>query len=493
MFNKVLIANRGEIAVRVVRACCDMGIRTVAVYEPDDMGALHVRLADEAHPLPRQGDYRNPDAMLTIARQAGVDAIHPGYGIISEHPGFVRACEEIGITVIGPGSATLEQVRNKIDTLEKVRAAGIPTTRPSSRAFSPSESEAMFAEAEAIGFPLVVKAHAGGHGRGTHLVYNREMLLNVVQRSSGAAQAFYGDAHVYLEAAMPASRYIEVPVLGDTHGTIVHLGERDGSIQRNTRKVIGESPAPGLSQEQREEIWASALKVAHLFNIHGVATIEFVVDQAGQHYFTEIKPRIQVEHLATEMVTRIDTVREQLRIAAGEALGYTQEQVRLSGVAIFCRINAEDPWHGYMPSPGHINSFRIPGGPNVRVDTYAYAGTDVPVHYDSLLAKLAVWGATRSECLNRVHRALQEFQIEGVRTNLGLLRLIVNDPEFVAGTYTTDSSQHHLTEAPVTDDNLGDLAAIAALAFLALNREASPVTPSAFTSGWYHDSRRLGS
>jgi acetyl-CoA carboxylase, biotin carboxylase subunit len=491
MFKKVLIANRGEIAVRIVRACRDMGIAAVAVYEPDDMGALHVRLADEAHPLAAQGDYRSPDAMLAVARRAGVDAVHPGYGLISEHPGFVHACEEAGIVVIGPGSVILEQVRNKIGTLDRVRAAGIPTTRPSSRAFAPGESQAMLAEAEQIGFPLVVKAHAGGHGRGTHLVYDREMLLSVVRRSSGAAQAFYGDAHVYLEGATPGSHYIEVPVLGDNYGTIVHLGERDGSIQHNTRKVIGESPAPGISQAQREAIWQTALQVAQLFKLRGVATVEFVVDQTGQHYFTEIKPRIQVEHLATEMVTRIDTVREQLRIAAGEPLGYTQEQVRLNGVAIFCRINAEDPWHGYLPSPGHITDFRIPGGPNVRVDTYAYAGADVPVHYDSLLAKLAVWGATRAECLNRIHRALQEFQIDGVRTNLGLLRLIVNDEEFVSGTYTTDSSQHHRMDAPRADDNVSDIAAVAALAFLARARSANPVTPPVFTSGWYHDSRRL--
>ncbi|MBX0330872.1 ATP-grasp domain-containing protein [Oscillochloris sp. ZM17-4] len=491
MFKKILVANRGEIAVRIVRACRDMGIAAVAVYEPDDMGALHVRLADEAHALPAQGDYRSPEAMLAVALRVGVDAVHPGYGIISEHPGFVRACEEAGVAVIGPGSAVLEQVRNKIDTLERVRAAGIPTTRPSSRSFAPDEGEAMLAEATRIGFPLVVKAHAGGHGRGTHVVYDSDTLLAVVKRSSGAAQAFYGDAHIYLEAAMPASRYIEVPVLGDCHGTIVHLGERDGSIQRNTRKVIGESPAPGIDQAQREAIWQTAIQVARLFGICGAATVEFVVDSAGQHHFTEIKPRIQVEHLATEMVTRIDTVREQLRIAAGEPLGYSQEQVRLSGVSIFCRINAEDPWHGYMPSPGQITCFRIPGGPNVRVDTYAYSGSEVPVHYDSLMAKLVVWGTSREECLHRVHRALQEFQINGVQTNLGLLRLIVNDEEFVSGSYTTDSSQRHLIDTPPSDDNLSDIAAVAALAFLARARSASPATPPAFTSGWYRESRRI--
>ncbi|MEI7771498.1 MAG: biotin carboxylase N-terminal domain-containing protein [Chloroflexales bacterium] len=493
MFKKVLVANRGEIAVRIVRACRDLGIGAVVVYEPDDIGALHVRLADEAYALSGPGSYRNPDEMLSAARHTGVDAVHPGYGLISEHPGFVRACEDAGIVVIGPGSAVLEQVRNKIAAVARARAAGVVTTYPSSRAFAPDEGEAMLAEADSIGYPLVVKAHAGGHGRGTHIVHDRESLLPTVIRSSGAAQAFYGDAHVYLEAAMSASHYIEVPVLGDSHGTIIHLGERDGSIQRNTRKVIGESPAPGISHDQREAIWKTALQIAHLFEICGAATIEFVVDSAGQHYFTEIKPRIQVEHLATEMITRIDLVREQLRIAAGEPLGYTQEQVRLSGVAMFCRINAEDPWHGYLPSPGHISSFRIPGGPNVRVDTYAYSGATVPIHYDSLLAKLGVWGATREECLNRVQRALQEFQISGVRTNLSLLRLIVSDTEFVTGTYTTESSQQPLMDAPPPDDKLGDIAAVVALAFLSRLQSASPTTPPAFTSGWYRDSRKLPS
>ncbi len=493
MFKKVLVANRGEIAVRIVRACRDLGIAAVAVYEPDDTGALHVRLADEALALSGTGSYRDPDEMLAVARRAGVDAVHPGYGMISEHPGFVRSCEEAGIVVIGPGSAILEQVRNKIGAVAQVRAAGIATTYPSSRAFAPDEGSAMLAEADAIGFPLVVKAHAGGHGRGTHVVHDRDSLLSVVLRSSGAAQAFYGDAHIYLEAAMSASRYIEVPVLGDNHGTLIHLGERDGSIQRNTRKVIGESPAPGITQAQREAIWQTALHIARLFGIRGAATVEFVVDDAGQHYFTEIKPRIQVEHLATEMITRIDLVREQLRIAAGEHLGYTQDQVRLSGVAMFCRINAEDPWHGYLPSPGRITGFRAPGGPNVRVDTYGYAGADVPVHYDSLMAKLGVWGATREECLNRVQRALQEFQISGVRTNLSLLRLIVNDEEFVSGTYTTESSQRPLMDAPTPDDNLGDLAAVMALAFLSRVQSASPSTPPAFTSGWYRDSRKIPS
>jgi acetyl/propionyl-CoA carboxylase alpha subunit len=312
-----------------------------------------------------------------------------------------------------------------------------------------------------------------------------------VRRSSSAAQVVYGDNRVYLEQAILPSRYLEVPILSDHQGNYIHMGDRDGSIQRNTRKVVEEAPAPGLSQEQREAIWRTALQVARLFGVRGVSTVEFVLDSDGNYLFTEVKPRVQVEHMATEMLTRIDVVREQIYIAAGLPLSYAQEQVRLSGHAMFCRVNAEDPWHDYLPSPGHITGFRLPGGPNVRVDTYVYAGAEVPVRYDSLLAKLVVWGATREECLNRFHRTLQEFQVNGVKTNLGLLRLIVSDAEFVAGTYTTEFSRRPLLDVPPPSENLRDLAAVAALAFIDRAQAAHPVTPGAFTSGWHRDSRRL--
>jgi acetyl-CoA carboxylase biotin carboxylase subunit len=490
MFKRVLVANRGEIAVRIVRACRDLGIEAVAVYEPGDMGALHVRLADEAHPLRGQNAYRDPEEMLAVARRIGVDAVHPGYGIISEHVGFVRACEEAGIVVIGPGSDVLAQTLDKLGTIKRVADAGMPTTRTSTRAFSPDEEKAVLAEAETLGYPLIIKASAGGRGRGTQLVRNADQLIETIQRSTAAAQAVYGDNKIYLEAAVLPSRYIEVPILSDGQGTFIHLGDRDGSIQRNTRKIVAESPAPGISPEQRERILATALKIARLFKIRGMSTVEFVVDGDGQYAFAEIKPRVQVEHLGTEMLTRIDTVREQFRIAAGQSLGYTQDDVQSRGVAILCRVNAEDPWHGYMPSPGHITRLRMPGGPDVRVDTYAYSGAEVPVRYDSLLAKLAVWGATREEALQRIERALQEFQISGVKTNLGLLRKLVSDEEFHAGTYTTEFSQRHLTDAP-PDDNPRDLAAVAALAYLSRMRAARPSTPTSFTSGWHRDSRRL--
>ncbi|NTU85027.1 MAG: ATP-grasp domain-containing protein, partial [Chloroflexales bacterium] len=458
---------------------------------PGDMGALHVRLADEAFPLSSTNSYRNPDEMVAVAKHTGVDAVHPGYGQISEHVGFARACEEAGIVVVGPGSAVLEQVLDKVGTIEKVRAAGIPTTRPSTRSFGPEESEALIAEAAVIGYPLLVKACSGGRGRGTQLVSEPAQLLDTVRRSSSSAQVVYGDNRVYLESAILPSRYVEVSVLGDQQGNYIHLGDRDGSIQRNTRKVVEEAPAPGLSQELREAIWQTALRVVRMFGVRGVSTVEFVLDRDGNFLFTEVKPRVQVEHMATEMLTRIDVVREQLYIAAGLPLSYTQDQVRLSGHAMFCRVNAEDPWHDYLPSPGHITGFRIPGGPNVRVDTYVYAGAEVPVRYDSLLSKLVVWGATREECLNRFHRALQEFQVNGVKTNLGLLRLMVSDAEFIEGTYTTEFSRRHMLDAPPPAENLRDLAAVVALAFLGRAQAARPATPVAFTSGWHRDSRRL--
>jgi acetyl-CoA carboxylase, biotin carboxylase subunit len=491
MFKKVLIANRGEIAVRIVRACRDLNIGTVAVYEPGDMGALHVRLADEAYMLGSPYGYRDPDEMIAVARRSGVDAVHPGYGLISEDLGFARACEEAGIAHVGPGSDALAQVRDKVGAIARVRAAGLPTTRPSSRLFTPEEDVELLAAAESVGYPLVVKSCAGGRGRGTTVARSSDELLEVARQSSAQAQAAYRDGRIYLEAAVLPSRYIEVPMLGDHQDNLVYLGDRDGSIQRNTRKVVAEAPAPSLNDAQREAIRASAMSIARLFALRGACTIEFVVDADGDHFFTEIKPRIQVEHLATEMITRIDVVREQLRIAAGEPLGFTQEQVRLSGHAIFCRINAEDPWNGYLPSPGRISVFRAPGGPNVRVDTYAYAGAEVPVRYDSLLAKLAVWGATRDESLRRLQRALQEIHIGGVQTNLGLLRLIVAHEEFVGGAYTTEFSHLRLMDAVPPPAELRDLAAVAALAFINRARNARPTVPEAYTSGWHRDSRRV--
>ncbi len=492
MFKKILIANRGEIAVRIVRTCRDLGITAVAVYEPGDEGVLHVRLADEAYAVEPPYSYRDPEPMVAIARQAGADAVHPGYGFLSEQVGFTRDCEEAGITVIGPGSACLERTANKIAALEQVRQAGIATTVASTRAFTVDEGDALHAEARHLGYPVIVKAWAGGRGRGTRVVREPERLLEVVRNSAVAAQAVYGDPRVYLETAILPARYIEVLVLADNHGNVVHLGERDCSIQRNKRKVIAEIPAPGLTPAQRVAVRDAAVEVARLFGCRGACAVEFLVDTAGRYYFTELKPRLQVEHPVNEMVTGIDAVREQIRLAADQPLGYSQDDVRINGVSFLCRINAEDPWRDYLPSPGRISAFRAPGGPNVRVDTYAYGGAEVPVHYEPMFAKLSVWGANREEALGRLRRALTEFAISGIDTNLGMLRQIVAEPEFFAGSYDTDFSRRHLVAAaPPIGENLRDLAAVAALAFLARAQAAQPSSPPGFNTGWHRDSRRL--
>ncbi len=492
MFKKVLIANRGEPAVRVVRACRDLGIPAVALYEPEDRGALYVHLADEAYLVEPPASYRDPDLVIALARQSGADAVHPGYGYLAEHLEFTRTCEGEGIVVIGPGSACLELTTNKIAALERVRQAGFSTVTTSSRAFTPDEADALHAEAERLGYPVIVKPWSGGRGRGTQLVREPARLLEVVREAAAAAQAVFGNPRVYLEVAVLPSRYIEVPLLADNYGALVHMGERDSTIQRNKRKVIAEAPAPGLTPAQRATVRGAAVEIARLFGCRGACTVEFVVDADGQYYFTEVKPRLQVEHPATEMVTRIDAVREQIRLAAGQPLGFSQDDVRIAGAAFLCRINAEDPWRDYLPSPGRIGMLRVPGGPNVRVDTYAFSGAEVSVRYESLFAKLAVWGANREEALHRLRRALAEFAVTGINTNISMLRQMVSDPDFIAGAYDSSFSHRRLEPAARPDsESLRDLAAVAALAFLARVQAARPITPPDFTTGWHRDSRRL--
>jgi acetyl-CoA carboxylase biotin carboxylase subunit len=492
MFNKVLVANRGEIAVRIVRACRDLGIKPVAVYDPEDRSALHVRLAAEAYPLTTAHGYHNAEAMLAIAEQAGVDAVHPGYGTLAEHVGFVRACEERGIVFVGPTAAALEQIQDKVGTIERVRAAGILTARPSSRTYGTDEFEAMQSEIESIGYPVIIKSAVGGRGRSTYVAGRPAELQRIVQRAQQAALAVHGDARLYFEAAILPSRHVEVSLIGDHHGNLVHLGERDVSIQRNHQRIVAEAPSPSLTQAQRDQIWEQALSIGRLLNCRSACNVEFVIDADGQPFFTEIKPRLQVEHSVTEMHARIDVVREQLEVAAGHHLGYRQEDLRLNGVAIQCRINAEDPWNNYLPSPGRLDGFRTPGGPGVRVDTYAYAGCEVPVHHESLLAKLLVWGDDREECLSRLRRALHDFDVRGVQTNLTLLQQITEESPFQEGTYTTDFGRR---KRSVVTGNAGahlrDLVAVVAVAYMNQRQARRPSTPQSFQTGWYRDSRNL--
>ncbi|MGQ9550190.1 MAG: acetyl-CoA carboxylase biotin carboxylase subunit [Roseiflexus sp.] len=491
MFRTLLVANRGEIAVRIIRTCRDMGIRTVALYDDTDLSSLHVRLADACVRLSSGAVYHDAAALVQIARDCGADAIHPGYGFLAEHDTFARACEEAGIAFVGPSSTALARVRDKIAALETVRTAGFAVPRHSPQAYRASEWEALRAAAERLGYPLVLKSYSGGRSHDTRLVREPKQLESVAQHAHSAALTEFGDDRLYLEEAFLPARYLEVQIVGDHHGNLVHLGERDGSIQHNYRKVIEESPAPYLTDAQREDLWRQALAIGRLLGCSSICTIEFVLDAHGHFYFTEVKARIQVEHPITEMRTGIDLVRTQIRTAAGEPLGFSQDNVVLRGCAIQARVNAEDPWNHYLPSPGRLRRFRFPGGPGVRIDTYAYGGCDVPVRYDPLLAKVIAWDDTRTGALQRLRRAVADFAISGVQTNLSLIQRILDTPEFTAGTYDSEFNRRSLPDTGTSDEQLRDLAIAAALAYLRRKNDLFGALPNRATSGWHRDSRRL--
>lgn len=493
MFKKILIANRGEIAVRVIRACRDLGIETVALYEGSDISSLHVRLASEAVRLTSSLGYMDSEQVLKIALESGAEAIHPGYGFLAEEHEFVRACEAAGIVFIGPPSDVVAATRDSIGALDRVRAAGFPTPRYLPQSYGPADIDAARAQAETLGYPIIIKAARGGRGRGTRFVTEANKLEHAIRQAQAEAKAVYGDDRVYLEQAIVPARQIEVQILGDHAGNLIHLGDRDGSIQRHSQKLIAEAPVFGLTPEQHAQLWQMGLDIARLFQFRSAGSVEFVVDQAGRFYFTEVKARIQLEHPVAEKVTQVDIVREQIRIAAGETLSLRQDQVQIHGCAMQCRINAEDPWNHFMPSPGRLDRFRIPGGPNVRVDTYAYAGCDIPVGYDPILAKLIVWGETRAECIERMQRALQEFTIRGVRTTLPLYQRVLQDPEFIAGGCTTDFLEHPLYQPELNEVELRDMAIAVAVAYATRNLVVRPVTPERLQSGWHRGSRRLPS
>ncbi len=491
MFNKVLIANRGEIAVRIVRACRDMGIGAVALYDSSDRASLHVRLADQCVQLRSALGYMDQQEILRIAREVGAEAIHPGYGFLAEAPEFIDACEQAGIAFVGPPSATVAMLKDKLATLDRAAAVGFRVPRHSPVAFDDGDLGRIHAEADRVGYPLVVKSYLGGRGRGTRLVRSPEHLDEAVRRAQAESQAVFGDRQLYLEHAVLPSRYVEVSLLCDARGGMVHLGEHDASIQRNNHKIVEESPAPYLDAGQRTQLWQSALTLARLFGCRSACTVEFLMDADGQFSFTEIKPRIQVEHPLSELVTGIDVVREQIRIAAGDTLGIKQSDTHPRGWAMQCRINAEDPWNHSLPSPGRLRLFRLPGGPGVRVDTYAYGGCDVPVRYDPLLAKLVVWDEDRASCLRRARRALEDFVVSGVQTNQPLIQRILEDPDFVEGAYTTEFCRRPLLAPRASERDLRDLAVAAALAYASRNLAFHPTTSERVTSGWHRESRRL--
>ena len=438
MYRRILIANRGEIAVRVIRACRELGIATVAGYSEADEDALHVRMADEAvaiGPPPATQSYLNVAKIIEVAAHAGVDAIHPGYGFLSENPYFAAMCKSWGIDFIGPEADSIERMGVKTAARARMQEAGVPVV-PGTPGTVSGEQEALKAAAE-IGYPVLVKAAAGGGGRGIRTARNEEELLQAVTGAGREAGSSFGNEDLYLEKLLVDPRHVELQVLADRHGHVVHVLERDSSIQRRRQKILEEAPSPALDPATRERMGAAAVAAASAVDYVGAGTIEFLLDRDGRFYFIEMNTRIQVEHPTTEMITGIDLVREQILVCGGEPMSFRQEDVHPRGWAIECRINAEDPDNRFLPSPGLITVWEPPCGPWVRIDEGVRAGQRVQPFYDSLLAKLICWGADRPQAVARMRRALDEFVVEGVKTTLPLHRRILADAEFQAGDYHT--------------------------------------------------------
>jgi acetyl-CoA carboxylase biotin carboxylase subunit len=434
MFEKVLIANRGEIALRIHRACRDMGIRTVAVHSTADANAMHVRLADESvciGPPPARDSYLNAAAILSAATITDAEAIHPGLGFLAENADFAAAVEEHGFTFIGPSAEHIRLMGNKVAAKETASRLGIPTVPGSAGAVR--DLAAAEAAARAIGYPVLIKASAGGGGRGMKVARDQGELARMLPLAQNEAAAFFGSGDVYLERHLERPRHIEIQILGDGQGGIVHLGERDCSLQRSHQKMLEESPSPALNAAERDRLGALAVAALSELGYKSLGTLEFLY-QDGEFFFIEMNTRLQVEHPITEMVSGIDLVREQLRIASGAPLGYRQNDIKLRGHAIECRINAENP-RTFAPSPGRVTDYHAPGGLGVRVDSALYHGYEVPPYYDSLIAKLVIYGNTRNECLMRLRRALDEYVIDGIETTIPLQQRLVADAEFINGDY----------------------------------------------------------
>ncbi len=434
MFEKLLIANRGEIALRIHRACREMGIRTVAVHSTADSDAMHVRLADESvciGPPPSKDSYLNIPAIISAATIAGADAIHPGIGFLAENAKFAAMVEEHGIAFIGPAPEHLAMMGDKVRAMVAAAELGLPVV-PGSEGAVVDDLEAV-AAAERIGYPVLIKAAAGGGGKGMKLAGSRSEMPEALSLARHEARTHFGSDAVYIEKYLSHPRHIEIQVLADSHGNVVHLGERDCSLQRRHQKVLEEAPSPALNAAQRETIGAKVVGAMRKLGYRSVGTVEFLY-QDGEFYFIEMNTRLQVEHPVTEMITDIDIVREQIRVATGAPLGFSQSDIAFTGHAIECRINAEDP-ETFIPSPGLVTDFHAPGGLGVRVDSALYAGYRVPPHYDSLIAKLVVHGKSRNECLLRLRRALEEIFVGGIKSNIELHRRLIGRPDFIDGDY----------------------------------------------------------
>ncbi len=447
MFSRILIANRGEIAVRIIRACRELGISPVAVYSTADENCVHVSLADDAiciGPGPSKDSYLNIPAIISAAEVADVDAIHPGYGFLAENARFAEVCRSCNITFIGPSPENISMMGDKVRARELMKKAGLPVIPGSDgKVNSPEEAVEI---ARRIGYPVMIKASAGGGGKGMRVCHNDMSLRNEFITAQREAEAAFGDGGLYIEKFITNPRHIEVQILADKYGNVVHLWERDCTIQRKHQKLVEEAPSPVLSQRQREKLGELAVKGAKAVGYTNVGTMEFLMDEEGNFYFIEMNTRIQVEHPVTEMITGIDLVKEQIRMAAGERLGYRQRDIRIHGHAIECRINAEDWENDFRPSPGRIEYLYIPGGRGIRVDTHIYGGYEIPPFYDSLLAKVISYGKTRDEAITIMARALGEFVIYPTKTLIPLHEMIMADPAFALGRYSTNYIDERLME-----------------------------------------------
>lgn len=438
MFQKVLIANRGEIAVRIIRACRELGIRTVAVYSEADREALHVKLADEAYcigPKASKESYLNIANIMSVATKVGADAIHPGYGFLAENADFAEICTACNITFIGPDPEAIVKMGDKSTAKDTMKTAGVPTV-PGTEGLIEDVADAVVTANE-IGYPVMVKATAGGGGRGMRVAVDDEDLEKAIRQAQSEAKTAFGNPGVYLEKFVEGPRHVEIQIMADKHGNAVYLGERDCSIQRRHQKLIEEAPSPALSEELRQQMGEAAVAAAKAVSYHGAGTVEFLLDKHGKFYFMEMNTRIQVEHPVTELVTGFDLIKEQLTVAAGQPLSFTQEDIQMDGWAIECRINAENPAKNFMPSPGRITEYLAPGGFGVRVDSAAYAGYSIPPYYDSMIAKLIVWGKDRNEAIDRMKRALSEFVVEGITTTIPFHLKVLDHEVFVSGNFDT--------------------------------------------------------
>lgn len=442
MFTKVLVANRGEIAVRIIRACQEMDIKTVAIYSEADRTSAHVELADEAiciGPAQATKSYLNVPNIISAAKLAGADAIHPGYGFLAENSSFAEMCIASNLAFIGPSPLAIDIMGAKAKARETMIKAGVPVV-PGSAGIISTESEALTVAAE-IGYPVMIKASAGGGGRGMRVAHDENSLRQAFQMAQREAEAAFGDATVYLEKCIEEPRHIEIQVIADKYGNTIYLGERDCSLQRRHQKILEEAPSPAVNDNLRTLMGEVAVRAAKAVDYEGVGTIEFLLDKHGNFYFMEMNTRIQVEHPVTEMITGIDLVKEQIRIAAGERLEYNQQDIKLNGWAIECRINAEDPAQDFRPSPGLVSKYYVPGGFGVRVDSAVYQGYQIPPYYDSLIAKLIVWAPDREQAIRKMRRALREFTIEGVSTTIPFHLQVLENPYFHKGEVYTNFIQ----------------------------------------------------